>query len=132
MQYMRVITRMSIEGGERKWLSSGKAGICACSQLRRTARKVSSLYDEILDAAGLTNTQHAVLVNVARVGAVSRTELAERLGMDRTTLTRNLRPLQRARLVMSRKSEDRRERLLQISAAGEKRLDQSYARWEEA
>src|SRR5262245_22080282 len=129
---MRVITRMSIDSTERKWMSPETVGVCACSQLRRTARRVSSLYDEILAGSGLTNTQHAVLVNVARAGTASRTELAERLGMDRTTLTRNLRPLQREKLLLSKKSEDRRERLLQLSAAGEKRLKQSYDRWEEA
>src|SRR5690242_21737079 len=99
---MSVITRMSNETSPDRWLSPSTLGPCACSQLRRTTRKVSSLYDDMLSSAGLTNSQYSLLVNVGREGAVSRTALAERLGMDRTTLTRNLKPLEAER------SEERR------------------------
>ncbi len=115
-----------------KWDLPSDFGPCSCSQLRRTARKVSSLYDAALASAGLTVTQHAILVNIARPRQISRTDLAHRLGMDRTTLTRNLRPLEAAALVVSAPSTDRRERLLALSPAGLRRLRRSYDLWEKA
>lgn len=93
---------------------------------------MSSLYDELLNSSGLTNTQYALLVNVAREGAVSRTALAERLGMDRTTLTRNLKPLEAAKFVVAARSEDRRERLLKLSPAGQQKLQASFQLWDKA
>jgi DNA-binding MarR family transcriptional regulator len=86
----------------------------------------------MLNTAGLTNSQYALLVNVGREGAVSRTALAERLGMDRTTLTRNLKPLEAEKLVVSARSDDRRERLLKLSPAGRQKLRKSYEQWETA
>ena len=115
-----------------KWDLPSEFGPCSCSQLRRTARKVSSLYDAALAACGLSVTQHAVLVSVARAAKISRTELAARLGMERTTLTRNLKPLEEAGLILPAKSQDRRERLLCVSTAGKRRLRQSYSLWEKA
>jgi DNA-binding MarR family transcriptional regulator len=115
---------------QEKWQSPSQFGPCACSQLRRTARRVSSLYDEALEACGLTVTQYAILANVGRAQEVSRTVLAAQLGMDRTTLTRNLQPLEKAKLVIAAASADRRERLLCLSAEGRRKLRQSYGLWE--
>lgn len=105
-------------------------GPCACSQVRRTARKLSLLYDRELAEVGLTITQYAVLVNIARAGQVGRTELAALLGMDRTTLTRNLGPLERAKLIVKAPSRDRRERLLCLSSEGKQKVRESYTIWE--
>lgn len=107
-------------------------GACACSQLRRTSRAVSALYDRFLAPAGLTVTQYALLVTIARANAVTKTNLAERLGMDRTTLTRNLRPLERDRLVCGKAGFDRREHLVELTREGLNRLDAGYACWKEA
>jgi DNA-binding MarR family transcriptional regulator len=107
-------------------------GPCACSQLRRTARAVSTLYDEFLSAAGLTVTQYAVLVTIARAGAIQRTHLAAQLGMERTTLTRNLKPLERARLIAEKPSDDRREHLVSLTKVGNRRLDAGFRAWEKA
>jgi DNA-binding MarR family transcriptional regulator len=104
-------------------------GPCACSQLRRAARAVSALYDEFLALAGLTVTQYSLLVNIAREGAIARTPLAARLGMDRTTLTRNLQPLERDGLVAETPARDRRQRLLSLTAAGRRRLTKGCRQW---
>ena len=69
---------------------------CTCARLRRTARRLTRAYDRALRPSGLRLTQYSVLANVTRAGGLSITELAERLAMDRTTLTRNLRPLEAA------------------------------------
>jgi DNA-binding MarR family transcriptional regulator len=115
---------------EERWDASSEFGLCACSQVRRTARKLSLVYDHALSQVGLTVTQYAVLVNVARAQKVSRTALASALGMERTTLTRNLGPLERAKLIVKAASDDRRERLLCLSAEGKRKLRASYAIWE--
>lgn len=112
-------------------MAPSSSGACVCSQLRRTARKVSSLYDRALTESGLTITQHSLLVNIARAGEVGRSVLAAKLGMDRTTLTRNLKPLELARLVKAAgQSEDRRQRLLCLTKEGQRRLKRSYEQWE--
>lgn len=118
-------------GQQEKWQTPSAFGPCVCSQLRRAARKVSALYDRSLASVGLTVTQHALLVNIARAGKISKSGLAERLGMDRTTLTRDLQPLEKTGLLEAAESEDRRERMLRVSAEGRKRLRKSYACWEQ-
>ena len=64
---MSVITRMS---NQTTPLFVSEYGPCACSQIRRTARTLSLLYDKALQPAGITVTQYAVLVNVARAGEI--------------------------------------------------------------
>jgi DNA-binding MarR family transcriptional regulator len=113
-------------------LNAPELGPCACSQVRRTARAISSFYDAALSAADLTITQYAILTNIARAGRLKLTVLAAKLGMERTTLTRNLRPLMKTNLVKTNTGNDRRERLLQLTAAGQRRLHRSLPLWEEA
>src|ERR1700738_2433558 len=115
-----------------KRLYASKLGPCACSQVRRLARKLSSLYDTLLSPEDLTITQYSLLVNIERAGQLSHAVLAEKVGMDRTTLTRNLRPLTRAKWVAAATGQDRRQRLLQLTAAGRRKLVRSLPLWEEA
>jgi DNA-binding MarR family transcriptional regulator len=107
-------------------------GACACSQLRRTARAASAIYDRYLAPVGLTVTQYAILVNIGRGDRISRTDLADLMGMERTTLTRNLQPLERQRLIKTTTGGDRRERLIHLSPGGLERLEAAYPLWAEA
>jgi DNA-binding MarR family transcriptional regulator len=113
-------------------LYNSEYGPCACTQLRRAARKLSLLYDQALQAASITVTQYALLVNVARAGEISRTALAAQLGMDRTTLTRNLMPLEKSALLVPAASADRRERLIRLSAKGTRKVRESFLLWQKA
>jgi DNA-binding MarR family transcriptional regulator len=115
-----------------KRLHTPKLGPCVCSQVRRLARKLSSLYDNLLSPEDLTITQYSLLANIERAGQLSHTVLAEKVGMERTTLTRNLRPLTRARWVAAATGQDRRQHLLQLTAAGRRKLVRSLPWWEEA
>ena len=72
------------------------ATLCACRNVRRAARAVTGLYDRILAPTGLRATQVTLLVALEKAGPIPFTRLAGVLGMDRTTLTRNLEPLRRA------------------------------------
>jgi DNA-binding MarR family transcriptional regulator len=85
-----------------------------------------------LSREGLTITQYALLANIERAGQLSHAVLAEKVGMERTTLTPNLRPLTRAKWVATATGQDRRQHLLQLSAAGRRKLVRSLPLWEEA
>src|ERR1700726_912326 len=115
-----------------KRLHAPELGPCACSQVRRLARKLSSLYDTLLSPEDLTITQYSLLANIARAGQLSHAVLAEKVGMERTTLTRNLRPLTRAKWVATATGKDRRQHLLQLTPAGKRKLVRTLPLWEEA
>jgi DNA-binding MarR family transcriptional regulator len=105
---------------------------CACHKVRMAARAVTRAYDDALRPVGLRATQLAVLVAVGTAGAMSITALAQIVGMDRTTLTRNLRPLERARLVALGDEGWRRSRGVEITEQGRTRLRQALPHWERA
>ena len=107
-------------------------GHCTCAVLRRTARRVTQAYDRALRPAGIKLTQYSVLANVLRDGGLSITELAERLAMDRTTLTRNLRPLERAGWVEVGPGPDRRRRAVRITASGRRLFEAAFPLWQAA
>src|ERR1700748_1961374 len=113
-------------------LTDPELGPCVCSQVRRIARKISSLYDAALASEELTITQYSLLANIARAGQLNHAGLAGKIGMERTTLTRNLRPLIRAKWVAAATGEDRRQHLLQLTAAGRRKLVRSLPLWQEA
>ncbi len=112
-------------------LNPPELGPCVCSQGRRIARKLSSLYDAVLSPEELTLTQYSLLANIDRASQLSHAVLARKVGMERTTLTRNLRPLIRAKWVATTTGEDRRQHLLQLTAAGKRKLVRSFPLWEE-
>lgn len=113
-------------------LNTPELGPCVCAQVRKVSRKLSSFYDAVLSLEGLTVTQYSLLANIARACQVSHTSLAEKVGMDRTTLTRNLQPLIRAKWVTVGAGEDRRQHLLQLTAAGKRKFVRSSPLWQEA
>ncbi len=95
---------------------------CALANLRRAARSVTRLFDEALAPSGLRSTQFTVLATVAAAGTVNMSDLAEQLGMDRTTLARNLGPLERDKLLAIEAGVDQRVRLVSLTDVGLERL----------
>ena len=102
---------------------------CLCFNLRKAARALTQTYDAALKPAGITAPQFTLLTALEKQGPVSLSDLAAALGMDRTTLTRNLKPLQRDGLVASAEGDDRRVRLLTLTAAGRARLRDAGPLW---
>ena len=102
---------------------------CLCFNLRKAARALTQTYDRALKPAGITAPQFALLTALERHGPVSLSDLAAALGIDRTTLTRNLKPLHRDRLAASAEGDDRRVRLLTLTAAGGGRLTNAEPLW---
>ena len=105
---------------------------CHCLTLRQAARQVTQLYDTHLAATGLRATQYAVLRMIARNQPITMQGCADRLVMDRTTLTRALRPLQRDGLVAVEPGRDGRTRLLGLTGAGQAMLARTTPIWDEA
>jgi DNA-binding MarR family transcriptional regulator len=105
---------------------------CTGSSLRRATRAVSRIYDEALAPAGLRGTQFSLLIALSFFKEAPLLRVAEELGLDRTTLTRNLQPLERAGLVASSPGKDQRVRLLRLTDSGQRTLQRAYPLWEEA
>ena len=103
---------------------------CTCFQLRRATRRVSQLYDRHLAAADLSLNAYSILRRSSQPRPLG--ELADALGMDRTTLTRNLKPLLEAGLLSSAPGADSRQRQLHITAAGKRRLQKAFPLWQQA
>ena len=105
---------------------------CACHKVRMAARAVTRSYDEMLRPTGLRATQVALLVAVASGEASSIAALAQVLGMDRSTLTRNLGPLESEGLVAIGAEGWRRSRSLEITRKGQARLRAALPLWQKA
>ena len=102
---------------------------CVCFHLRKTARTITQLYDHTLAPSGLRGTQFTLLRLIGRTGGLSFSALAEVLGMDRTTLTRNFRPLERDKLIRTVPGADRRVRLVSLTPRGARKLAEAEPLW---
>jgi DNA-binding MarR family transcriptional regulator len=103
---------------------------CNCFAIRQAARHVTRLYERHLAEAGLTSAQFSILAVVDETGGMTMAELAAVLVMDRTTLLRALKPLQRDELIKSRSSpDDPRLLVLFLTPAGERRFKQALPLW---
>lgn len=106
---------------------------CACLTLRGTARAVTQMYDETLKPSGLKATQFSVLAAVATAGPASMTVISKALVMDRTTLTRNLKPLMVRGLVkVGTSARDLRQRQIVITREGKAVLSKALPLWKKA
>ncbi len=105
---------------------------CTCFGLRKTARAVTQMYDRALQPAGLRATQFSLLVAAERSGPRAIGELAKLIVMDRTTLTRNLKPLLDRGLLKSVAGADRRRHPVAITANGRAALARALPYWREA
>jgi DNA-binding MarR family transcriptional regulator len=106
---------------------------CNCLAIRQAARHVTQFYDQVLAPSGLRATQFAILGRLSRSGPMTINELAAALVMDRTTLGRNLLPLERDGLIeIGPGASDRRRREARLTAAGTARLRAARQGWTEA
>ena len=105
---------------------------CTCAMLRRTTRRVTQFYDYALRPSGLRLTQYSLLANINRADGLCITDLAERLAMERTTLTRNLRPLEQAGWIRVAAGANRRQRAVHITPEGSTKFEQAKPLWKAA
>ncbi len=105
---------------------------CLCTKLRRASRGVTRLYDDALADVGLNAAQFSLLRNLQRLGEPSISALAEALGLDRSTLGRNLRVVEGRGLVRLGDGADQRSRRVALTAAGAHVLARGAPLWEQA
>lgn len=110
---------------------AGNGVVCTCAALRRLSRLVSAIYDRHLEPAGLTTNQYSLLMTLS-LGAVPLGRLARRAATDRTTLTRNLKPLIKAGWVEMIPGPDARQRVAALTAAGTETLRRAQPAWAKA
>lgn len=104
---------------------------CACGSLRRTTRAIARFYDAQLSRANLTVTQFGILLRPGRKGRVPLSWIAEDMVMERTSLYRAIEPLKRRGLVRTVPGADRRQKELELTAAGRRTLRLAEGIWEE-
>ena len=104
---------------------------CLCLHVQRAARALARLFDEALRPVDLTNQQFSLLMSLNRPEPPPIGPVANLLGMDRTTLTAALKPLERrGLLVVTAAEKDRRSRLLAITPKGIELLAQAMPIWQ--
>jgi DNA-binding MarR family transcriptional regulator len=105
---------------------------CLCLASRRAARTITSAFDRRLRSHGLRATQFTLLASLALQGERSVGDLAAFIGVDRTTLTRNMALAETRGLIESRRADsDARTRLVSITPHGREVLDQAFSTWRE-
>ena len=108
-------------------------GDCNCFATRQAARHITRLYEKHLDGAHLTSAQFSILVSLDEKKEMSMSGLSAALVMDRTTLLRALKPLQREGLLKSQPNkQDTRQLLLSLSPEGQRRLKLAARLWQDA
>jgi DNA-binding MarR family transcriptional regulator len=105
---------------------------CLCLHVHRAARTLARRFDEVMRPHDLTNGQFSLLMALNRPEPPSIGSVASLLAMDRTTLTANLKPLERRGLLkVSVDKEDRRSRRLALTSSGRALLAKAYPAWRE-
>jgi len=103
---------------------------CHCILLRKATRKVSSYYDEALAPLGVNIGQFSLLRNIRRMEPVSLTDLAHKVELDRSTVGRNAKVLERMELIAIGHGEDQREAMLTIAPKGREILEKGAPLWD--
>lgn len=104
---------------------------CTGGRLRKLTRRMTSFYEQHLRGIGLKLSQYSVLMNISREPQTLR-QLADRLEMDRTTLTRSLKPLVDRGWVAEAAGDDARQRLLILTPSGQRFRQEAQATWRQA
>ena len=106
---------------------------CNCLAARQAARHITQFYDQYLASSGLRTTQFSILAKLRRLGPRTINRLAAEMVMDRTTLGRNILPLERDGLItVEQGSSDRRSKELRVTEAGEARFRAGVKGWVQA
>lgn len=106
---------------------------CACATARQVARTLTQLYDRFLDGTGMEAPQFALLMTLARQGAASQASIGRRYALDKTTMSRNLKWLERKGWIESVAGpEDKRERRFTLTAEGQRKVAAARPEWKKA
>lgn len=103
---------------------------CYCSQMRTAARRLGAVYDAALAPVGINIAQYSLLRIIEHLKEVSLTDLGRAAGLDRSTVGRNVRVLERDGLVATRKGKDQREAMVCLAARGVTVLKEAGPLWD--
>jgi DNA-binding MarR family transcriptional regulator len=104
---------------------------CMGLHVRRASRIMTQRYDAAFRSVGLAPTQFTLLVAIHLLEPVAITQLAQELFTDQTTITRNIKLLERRGLVAIKPGDDRRIKLASLTAEGQAVLEQALPLWEQ-
>jgi DNA-binding MarR family transcriptional regulator len=114
-------------------MTSSQPGLpCACAAARQAARVLTQFYDSRLRNSGLESPQFAVLMTLGEAGPCSQVELGRRFALDKTTVSRNLKLLERNGWIAPSEAGDKRLRMFALTGAGRKRLAAAKPEWKKA
>jgi len=105
---------------------------CFCLASRQAARRITRLYDSCMQQSGVGATQFTILSQLMLRGAMPIGKLASILGMERTTLTRNLALLEQQRWISIKAGDDPRSRMIGITAQGRGMVRRGFPYWSKA
>jgi DNA-binding MarR family transcriptional regulator len=130
---INIIHRMATRKAPSLATTHAVRDLCLCLHVQRAARVLARHYDEALRPVGLTNGQFSLMMALNRPKPPTIGDVSSLLAMDRTTLTANLKPLQRRGLVeLLVNDADRRSRFLKLSRAGRQKLTAAMPLWRKA
>jgi len=108
------------------------ARTCACFNFRKASRSITQLFDQILAPSGLRSTQLVILITAELLGPSSIARLARELVMDRSTLTRNLKPLLALDLLQFARPDNGKHKSVEVTDAGRRALVAAMPAWRQA
>jgi DNA-binding MarR family transcriptional regulator len=107
------------------------ADMCTCGELRKAARAVTMLYDNAVKSSGLQSAQFGLLRVISKTDSIRISDLAAKMGTDRTTLTRNLAILEREGLIKISEGPDHRTRNVSATQKGRGAIVRAIPLWNE-
>lgn len=110
-------------------MPTARKSVCYCTNLRQSANAISDFYDARLREAGLTAPQYRLLINLKRLGGANITHWAEAVGLDRSTMVRNIRPLEARGLLAQTAGHGK---VFTLSPKGEAALEAAAPLWDAA
>ncbi|APC39415.1 MarR family winged helix-turn-helix transcriptional regulator [Clostridium estertheticum] len=109
-----------------------KSATCNCINLRRASLSITEVYDEMLAPSGLKISQYLLISNIKRLGPISVSNIALEIRLDRTTIVRNLKPLEARGLIIDIATKGARNRQLKLTDKGSEILEVALPLWVEA
>jgi DNA-binding MarR family transcriptional regulator len=106
--------------------------ICNCLNLRRASQAITKVYDQFLEPSGLKISQFSLVKCIIRFEPVNVSDLAVELRLDRTTLVRNLKPLEERGLISDISPKGSRNRQLILTNEGKKAFTMAFSLWQDA
>ena len=107
----------------------GNKILCNCIALRQIALKLTKIYDEALIDTGIKITQYSLLKNIEKIDSPNINHLAITTQLDRSTLTRNLKKLERMKLIFFKFGDDKRNKIISLTPHGKQILTKANISW---